>query len=185
MEKKTKEPMLYIHQPSFKMPDIKMQEVYSAKNAKKQEKLPADRQTADNSKKSKPSGQREESIFGPAGPELVSAERKEVVQSAISDYQDAHLEKKEEESRKQGFFSFQRVKPFKEMNVEERLEYLVNFPKQLPPVPCLIFTEEKTFRGIVQSMPSEHEVEIKLMDQSLETISIKSIKEIRMIGFTK
>lgn len=183
MEKKTKEPMLYIHQPNFKMPEIKMQEVYSAKNAKKQDA--ADRQAKDNHKKSKPAGQREESIFGPASPELGSGERKEDVQSAIGDYQDAHLEKKEEESRKQGFFSFQRVKPFKEMDVEERLKYLLNFPKQLPPVPCLISTEEKTYRGIVQSMPTVSEVEIKLMDQSLETINIKSIKEIRMIGFTK
>ncbi|MCP1157689.1 spore coat CotO family protein [Bacillus infantis] len=182
MEKKTKEPMLYIHQPHFKMREIKMQEVYSAKNAKKQA---AARQASDNHKKSKPAVQREESIFGPASHEADLPERNDDVQSAIRDYQDAQLEKKEEESRKQGFFSFQRVKPFKEMNVEERLDYLIHFPKQLPPVPCLVLTEEKTYRGIVQSMPSEDRVEIKLMDQSLETISVKSIKEIKMIGFTK
>ncbi|HHW39037.1 MAG TPA: hypothetical protein GXX18_17695 [Bacillales bacterium] len=42
-----------------------------------------------------------------------------------------------------------RQKPFKEMSVEEKVEYLVNLPIAVPKVKCEIRTNETTFQGII------------------------------------
>lgn len=77
--------------------------------------------------------------------------------------------------------SFKRVKSFKEMTITERLEYLLNFPKQLPPVPCIVITINENVRGFVTALDGE-KVELKLMDQTLTTINVHTIQEVKMIG---
>ena len=67
------------------------------------------------------------------------------------------------------------------MEIIEKLEYLLNFPKQLPPVPCLVITANENVRGFVIDL-KEDKVDIKLMDQTTITLNIPVIQEVRMIG---
>jgi len=67
------------------------------------------------------------------------------------------------------------------MTITERLEYLLNFPKQLPPVPCIVITINENVRGFVTALDGE-KVELKLMDQTLTTINVHTIQEVKMIG---
>ena len=59
---------------------------------------------------------------------------------------------------------FNRVKVFKEMNLIERLEYLANFPKALPPVPCVFITEEKNYQGYLVEY-NDQEITIRIPNQ--------------------
>ena len=61
--------------------------------------------------------------------------------------------------------NFNRVKGFKEMNLIERLEYLANFPKALPPVPCVYYTEEKNYQGYLVEY-NEQEITIRIPNQT-------------------
>jgi calcineurin-like phosphoesterase family protein len=80
--------------------------------------------------------------------------------------------------------SFKRVKSFKEMDIKERLDYLVHFPKVLPPVPCLFRTEKKNLQGYLQEYQDD-QVTIQFHDQTTETISVHDLKDIMMIGIKK
>src|SRR3954468_11316948 len=80
--------------------------------------------------------------------------------------------------------NFNRVKGFREMNLIERLEYLANFPKALPPVPCVFYTEEKNYQGYLVEY-NEQEIAIRIPNQTTETIPVKNIKDIIMIGIRR
>jgi transcriptional regulator of acetoin/glycerol metabolism len=97
------------------------------------------------------------------------------VQEQIQSYQEQQVEKTPRKP------AFKRLKGFKEMGIVEKLEYLLHFPKQLPPVPCLVVTEQETVRGFVVDLNAD-KVDIKLMDQTIVTLNIATIDEIKMIG---
>lgn len=99
----------------------------------------------------------------------------ENVQEQIQHYQEQQVEKTPRKP------AFKRLKSFKEMGIVEKLEYLLHFPKQLPPVPCLVITAKENIRGFVVDLTEEN-VDIKLMDQSVVTLKISTIQEVRMIG---
>jgi hypothetical protein len=66
----------------------------------------------------------------------------------------------------------------------ERLEYLENFPKALPPAPCVFYTEEKNLQGYLVEY-NEQDVTIRFPNQTTETISLKNLKDVMMIGIKK
>ncbi|WP_400246557.1 CotO family spore coat protein [Niallia sp. JL1B1071] len=96
-------------------------------------------------------------------------------QEQIQNYQEQLVEKSPRKP------AFKRLKSFKEMEIVEKLEYLLNFPKQLPPVPCNVITANENIRGFIVDL-TEGNVDIKLMDQSIVTLKITAIQEVRMIG---
>ncbi|WP_066317443.1 CotO family spore coat protein [Bacillus sp. FJAT-29814] len=79
---------------------------------------------------------------------------------------------------------FNRVKPFKEMNVQERLDYLINFPKVLPPVPCVFYTADEKFLGTLRDA-DDHQITIETANQLSQTIPINQLKNIVMIGIKR
>lgn len=87
-------------------------------------------------------------------------------------------------SKKKHTVSLNRVKGFKEMNIDEKLEYLMYFPKPLPPVPCIFTTGNRFIRGFLLSK-MEAEIEIKTFDEKLLQIQISELKDIQMIGEKK
>ncbi|MGG0719062.1 CotO family spore coat protein [Robertmurraya massiliosenegalensis] len=177
-EQKKKDPRLFIQQPPFKPLKGKMQETFSLKQAMKNDPKPSGEKMpvegGEKRRRSKGSfEQEEEAIFGAPNHDEVRLSAKEV-QQKIEGY----------EGKAKGHdhgFSFQRLKPFKEMNVEEKLDYLANFPPQLPPVPCLFQTEGKAVRGILKEK-NNREVIVKLFDKTESTILIKDLLEVRMVG---
>ncbi|GIN62991.1 hypothetical protein J27TS8_29840 [Robertmurraya siralis] len=179
---KKRDPLLFIQRQDNKPIKGKMQETFSLKQAEKnqqslQRQKDEIRMTEAGEKKRKNKGyilEEEEPIFGaPASNDEITQSAKEV-QEAIEGY----------EGKAKGHehgFSFKRVKPFREMNIEEKLDYLTHFPRQLPPVPCLFQTEDKVLRGILKEK-KEQEVIVKLFDKTEVTIPTKDLIEVRMIG---
>jgi hypothetical protein len=80
--------------------------------------------------------------------------------------------------------SFNRVKSFKEMNIRERLDYLINFPKVLPPVPCVFYTADENYQGyLVEYM--EDRITIEFHDKNTKFLSVSELQDIIMIGIKK
>lgn len=101
------------------------------------------------------------------------------VRDQIHDYNLEQAEIQESQARKP---AFQRLKSFREMGIEERLTYLYNFPKQLPPVACILTVEEnQQIRGFIIGK-DERAVTVKLMDGEEISLFTKKITEVRMVG---
>ncbi|WP_066071222.1 CotO family spore coat protein [Neobacillus soli] len=159
-KKRSQGPLLYVNQPlSGTSSNNNMQEVYTSKLD--QEKLLEEKQQVKAvRKKHSPTKQEIEH-------EAISVE--EVQSSSSTRDQEKHRP------------SFSRVKPFKEMKLNERLDYLINFPKVLPPVPCVFYTIEKSYQGYLTKY-DEDQVTIKFHDQTSKTLPVGAIKDVLMIG---
>lgn len=185
---KKREPLFYIQQPPFQAPKGKMQDTFSAKKAQAQKKQLLkekeseakekieNKQTMTVEELGKESGvfgkkpNKDEAAKLSTGEESIQKDDKEKNDSVSQSNSHPHHS------------SFNRVKPFREMNVLEKVEYLHNFPKQLPPVPCQFQTAQEVFRGIIKEK-SEHEVVLALLNQGEAVIPIKDIIDIKMMGF--
>ncbi|WP_436375376.1 CotO family spore coat protein [Cytobacillus sp. BC1816] len=178
-EKKVKEPLFYIQQPSFQFPETRMQTVYSSRKAELDRKLEQKESVPEPGNK----------INEQAMPKEKTENMTEVkVQAAIEEFEAGREEKNESasfafttEKRKP---AFNRVKSFKEMDTLERLEYLIDFPKQLPPIPCIFETGDKAIRGFLVSK-KEESIGVKLFDESIEQISLQSLNAVKMIGLRR
>ena len=80
--------------------------------------------------------------------------------------------------------SLNRVKPFKDMGILERLDYLINFPKVLPPVPCVFYTAEENYHGFLTEY-DQHQIVIQIHDQTSITIPVEELKSVMMIGIRR
>jgi hypothetical protein len=166
MEKKTKRgPLLYVSQTFLNTPMKNMQEVFTNRQ---EVQLPTEDprlEEEDNKKK---------------GFE-VSLDKKDLPKEskAKAVKQEQSVQPKQEQARK-----FNKVKSFREMNLMERLEYLGNFPKALPQVPCVFYTEEKNYQGYLAEY-NEQEVTIRFPNQTTETIPFKNLKDVMMIGIKR
>ena len=123
MSKKSQGPLLYIHQPFTRTPSNKMQDVFTNRDDQLEDKPAA---TEENIKKT--SVPRKEEFNEPIPIEVAKSDNLKAV----------HKEKPRS--------SFKRLKSFKEMDISERVDYLINYPSVLPPVPCLFLTSEKSLQ---------------------------------------
>ncbi|KON89402.1 hypothetical protein AF332_23035 [Sporosarcina globispora] len=190
-EKREKEPLFYIQQPNFQFPENRMQTVYSSRKAeleRKREQVDSVQElagTKDEQNMQELAGTKDEQKMQEEKIENIAEQVK--VQEAIEEFEAGREEKKvasfafTTEKRKP---TFNRVKSFKEMGTLERLDYLIDFPKQLPPIPCIFETGEKAIRGFLVSK-NEESVEVKLFDESTEQISLQSLQAIKMIGLRR
>lgn len=195
-----REPLLYVNQPTtIQPPQVNMQEVFSARKAKELKKQMETKQATEkkaqieNEMKSegktdtkKPKKKKihyledlgeETGIFG------ASIKKKDDDGAESSGNADVAKEQEQEQDtpRRSQSGIFQKVKSFREMDTLERLDYLHNFPKQLPPVPCLFQTENKAIRGYLNGKKND-EIEVLLFDKTSKTLSVKELKSVRMIG---
>ncbi|MBP3040126.1 hypothetical protein J9303_11570 [Bacillaceae bacterium Marseille-Q3522] len=157
--KKKVDPLLYIHQTQKSEVRAKMQESFSTAKAEKD-------RVSDAKKKNS----------------LINKKHEEV-QQMIEDYHNTHHETAEAPAPKNAKRSFglKRLKSFKEMDILERILYLLHFPDQLPPVPCLIVTAETSLRGYIEK-EENGTVEVKRLDGGKEKLEIEKIKDVKMIG---
>lgn len=166
-QQKKREPLLYIHQPEFQTTKVKMQESYSLKQAEKRKLQHTKKDKIFEEKPKK--AMRETREF-----DTLSSEE---VQQTIQDYD----QEKSEVKPKRNEFGLRRLKPFREMDIEEKIDYLYQFPRQLPPVPCLFQTENNVLRGILIEKTDE-EIHLRLFDKSEVSVPIKELLEVKMIG---
>ncbi|WP_313804530.1 CotO family spore coat protein [Cytobacillus sp.] len=190
-KRKEKEPLFYIQQPTFQFPTIKMQETYSSKRAESlktaqisesiemNQKQEVGEEKASNTKL--PKADQEEKM------KKTNLYQQEKVQDALEEFETDRRKVEENTAfsmRTDRKPSFQRVKSFKEMSMMERLQYLMEFPKQLPPVPCLFITNENTVKGFLNSHLNDF-IEIKLLNGEMKKISLGELKDIKMIGLRR
>ncbi|WP_223592799.1 CotO family spore coat protein [Neobacillus bataviensis] len=157
-KKRSQEPLLFINQPISKTPSNQnMQEVYTNRHEREEQK-------EENHKVETKKSIKKEALLDDIAMEVAKKESK------------THQMKSQS--------SFSRVKPFKEMNIKERIEYLLNFPKVLPPPPCVIYTSDNRYQGILIEY-TDNRVTIKSPDQSTNTILLEDIKNVIMIGIKR
>ncbi|MEH7177466.1 CotO family spore coat protein [Neobacillus vireti] len=166
MEKNTKKgPLLYVSQTFLNTPVKNNQEIFTNRQ---EVQLPIEEPQLEEEK-----------------------EKKEVFEVSLAKTDLPKVSKKKEvkkenkaQTNQEKQRNFNRVKGFKEMNLIERLEYLANFPKALPPVPCVFYTEEKSYQGYLVEY-NEQEITIRIPNQTTETIPVKNIKDIILIGIKR
>lgn len=72
---------------------------------------------------------------------------------------------------------------FKDMTIEEKVEYFMSRPRHVPKLRCQIETNERKYRGIITDFQENH-VFIRVGKRSSSTkISLDQITNIRMLGF--
>ncbi|MBS4188903.1 hypothetical protein KHA94_01545 [Bacillus sp. FJAT-49705] len=194
LKKKQKAPLFYIQQPVTQLPVRNMQEIYSSKRAENQLEMSAAHPIGVNT--SLPSSKEEILSNEIEVSELKKAEMEikdsdmvhEVIESieSIEEKNSKNISSSSFESKPKMKLtpSFKRLKSFKEMNNLERIDYLNEFPKQLPPVPCIFETEQNSWRGTFVGKNDET-IEIKLFDGKSQSIEIQALKEIRMVGLRR
>ena len=165
MEKKTKRgPLLYVAQTFLDTPVKNMQEIFTNRQ---DVQLPLEETPLEEESNKK--------FF-----EVSLAKTDLPKESKVKEVkQEKKIQSNQEKQR-----AFNRVKGFKEMDLMERLVYLDNFPKALPPVPCVFYTEEKNYQGYLVEY-NEQDVTIRFPNQTTETIPFKNLKDVMMIGIKR
>jgi Spore coat protein CotO len=176
--KKSKGPLLYIHQPFVRTPATNMQDVYTS--SQEIEELEAEKPLEEEIKK-KISLSKKDIVQEPAQKEVTKDKKSEISAAAVPS-----KSVKSSPSINQGkqHSSFKRVKPFKEMDIKERLDYLINYPKVLPPASCIFITDDQNYQGYLIDYTGE-EITIKLFDQSSKTVAINTLKGVNLMGIKK
>ncbi|MGG1676557.1 CotO family spore coat protein [Neobacillus sp. NRS-1170] len=171
-KKRSQEPLLFTNQPISKTPsNHNMQEIYTNRHEREQQK--EDNHIVETKKRVK-----KEAIPDDISMDVTKKESKSNQEKSQSN------QEKSQSNQKKSRSSMSRVKPFKEMNKVERIEYLLNFPKVLPPAPCVIYTANNRYQGFLTEY-ADNRVTIQSPDQSSNTILLEDIKNVIMIGIKR
>ncbi|MGP7817246.1 CotO family spore coat protein [Niallia sp. 01092] len=172
-KKGDKTPLLFVKQSNQSVINNTMQASYSVKKSKQEkQKALIKKQLEEKLQLQEKATEEKEKIAANI------TETPGAVQKQIEEYNIKQEDGNSNDAKKP---AFRRLKSFKDMSIDEKLVYLLNFPKQLPPVPCIIMTDNHNARGFVIGK-DEQSVQLKLMNESVMKISLNSIKEVKMIG---
>ena len=170
--KPSRDPLLYIMQPEIQYPKASMQEKFVVTNKiVKEQEIPLLNDDAKSKFDSQTGAETIDQINEEAESKMDSvketkvhkkgnsAYKKDLISNEVQDIiHKYHLEQSDQEetdvksTKKQAMYSFNRIKGFKEMTILEKLNYLENFPKQLPPVPCIFMTNNSSIKGFLQKV---------------------------------
>jgi len=201
--KQSRDPLLYIMQPTIRFPKATMQETFVVARNSQEDKKPLLNEEAKkkfDSELDSPTTNPAEAIAENKGNTVTLDKEKKVrkkvaagkknlesdeVQEIIHHYHQDQTYQEETPATKpeanQHSYSFKRVKSFREMNIMEKLNYLELFPKQLPPVPCIFMTKSSSIKGFLVQL-SEDVIEIKQFNDKKVELLINEITDIKMIG---
>ncbi|WP_042455341.1 CotO family spore coat protein [Neobacillus dielmonensis] len=191
-------PLLYIQQPFVRIPqNFHMQEVYTSRQKKTQtEDVPIEAEAIEPDQVMELE-QMMEPQQGMEPEQVIELEQvmepeqvtePERVESPVSIELSNH-ERPDQTQMTQSFAkrrsSLNKVKPFKEMSLTERIDYLLDFPKVLPPVQCVFYTNSAKYLGVLTGY-EENQVVILVPNQTdTITIPVKELKNIIMIGIRR
>ncbi|MDR7076602.1 hypothetical protein J2Y03_001605 [Neobacillus niacini] len=198
MEKNTKKgPLLYVSQTFLNTPVKNNQEVFTNRQ---EVQLPIEEpQLEEESDKKKVLESDKKKVLESDKEKVLESDKEKVLESDKEKVFEVSLantdlpkrskikevkEKNKAQTNQEKQRTFNRVKGFKEMNLIERLKYLANFPKAMPPVPCVFYTVEKNYQGYLVEY-NEQEITIRIPNQTTETIPVQNLKDIIMIGIKR
>ncbi|WP_375052286.1 CotO family spore coat protein [Virgibacillus sp. JSM 102003] len=157
-EKKfAKSPLLYIHQPSIGTPKAPMQHQYTSPK-----KAPAEQVVTQETK---------------------NVQMRPLRRDNFNKKSDSEIEDTNEEDDDSDESSDQERKKFKDMTLNERIDYFVNPPKHVPAMKCEVKTEERNYRGTIVDLKEENVIMRLGRRTSTTEIPFDSINDIRLIGF--
>lgn len=155
--KQPKSPLLYIQQPHIKTPEASMQSHYMTPKKQRDTKV-------QNSIKRPVSRQK--------FTKLKDDDQKETFESS---------EANEEEQAEVD--APQEKKKFKDMTLEERIDYFLTTPEHVPVMKCEVKTNGRNYRGIIVDQQDD-KVYMRVGRRTTPTaIPFETIKEINLIGF--
>ncbi|MGR3763567.1 CotO family spore coat protein [Rossellomorea sp. NS-SX7] len=161
----SKEPLLYIQQPKLQEVKGNMQVVY--------------RSTKSKERKEKRSTQPIESQIEKTHDEAEPVKSKKPDRE-LNEETKAHPQLAAGES-KSAITSFKRLKPFKELNLEEKLNYISASINGKVPFPCEFSTDSAAYKGVLIDM-DESDIKLKTFRGEEVSIAKDSLKSIKMIG---
>ncbi|MFC5463983.1 CotO family spore coat protein [Lederbergia graminis] len=170
------EPLLYIHQPNFPKPVIKMQDTFITSRDIQREVEGINLNTHN------------QDTHTLDGNEVVNNEnsvKEEVVQKKAADYfREQSIEQgkdvKVPDLKERKTWKLSPVKSFRSMSIPEKLQYLSRFPKSQPPYACEFITESNRARGFLDSF-GEGKVGIRNSQGEIVELQVNEIKGIRII----
>lgn len=202
-----REPMLYIAQPDFKATKPRMQSTYRSVPEENSTKNVVDPnpQSNEEAKKASPKKERTRKTRGQDKFGLMSSiadpvetkqptpwddvetedarEPEAEAEVEEEEEQDEEKELDQEERPRVSFSNRKRRERFKDMSLEEKVEYFVNLPSSVPRMKCEVFTEEKSYRGWIQDY-EDGVVFMKILQRPFRVeIPFDSIESIELKGF--
>ncbi|WP_187444945.1 CotO family spore coat protein [Rossellomorea vietnamensis] len=181
MKKNSKEPkktpLLYIQQPAFKESRANMQQSYSSRDVKT---IPVEKPSAEAGVK-KPRRKKRSYFEEELGTLYGEAE--------VQDNQDVidipKSEKSETvdniEEHKEKTYSFKPLKPFRDMELDEKITYLSRYINGKAPFPCEFISAEERHKGILLSAEGDILV-LKTFQGDEVEINRSSLRGIKIIG---
>lgn len=74
-------------------------------------------------------------------------------------------------------------KPITKMNIEEKIEFFTNLPKNMPRTLCQIETTEETYRGVIMTEQDQIITIRSLTHAKPIDLPLENIKAINLLGF--
>lgn len=157
-----KTPLLYIDQPTISKPKAPMQHDYLTPR-----KVQKNTEQVETPKKRTPTRPQKRSYFYEEEQAFKQREK-------ASELKDETGREREQTSTE---------KQFKNMTLQEKVNYFVELPDHIVKVRCEMITEDKKYRGIITDFKDDF-VYIRIGQRSSsERIEFSKVKEIRMLGF--
>lgn len=157
-ERKKGEPVLYIHQPEMKKPDNKMQDYFYFSGKEQQIVQP-------------PVDEKGKEVNGPQ--EQQGNQSKPLSAADYFRYNS--------NNRTKTPLPFKLATPFRQLSLEDQLNYLASFPENQPPFACEFTVKGKKIIGTL-SKRNEKELVVKTFSEGEITILIDELETIRLIG---
>ncbi|MBS4207945.1 CotO family spore coat protein [Bacillus sp. FJAT-50079] len=152
------EPLLYIVQPELTKPDLTMQDVHLSHEDDEEEEI-ENETTAMEEEKEK----------------LVQVELEEQLQD-----EEGYEETVNDKAQPRWTGGLRKVKAFREMSLDEKLQYLSGFSITQPPYYCEFITKEQRYQGSVLKYEKEI-VSIKTLSGEEVVVPVIDIQVIRII----
>lgn len=164
--KKTKEPLLYIEQPTFSKPKAFMQENYSSltKPKVKQPEPPVQESLVIERRR------RRNPFFDLLEEEVITEVNEEESEKDRTTENNLKETKEESDDLK-----------FNDLSIQGKIDYFINLPPEMPKMKCEIELTDDVFRGYILE---DKETEIVMRTGRVnETFKKEDIKNIILIGF--
>ncbi|MEI3612838.1 CotO family spore coat protein [Pseudogracilibacillus sp. SO30301A] len=89
---------------------------------------------------------------------------------------------KEEQLTEENTKEYSNDSSFKGLNIDGKIDYLVNLPSEVPRIRCEVITEEKEYRGVMIGDAGDS-VTLRVIGRGMTEINKSVIKDIHLIGF--
>lgn len=175
-----KTPLLYIQQPALKETKANMQQSYSSRKAQPK---PAEKQISEPAAETKPKRRKRSYFEGELGSLYGEEPVKEIKhqETEAEDKMVAEEKENKEAERNKRSFSFKPLKPFREMELDEKIDYLSRYINGKAPFPCEFVTAEDLYKGILLKNDGEVLV-IKSFQGDEVEVKRSSLQAIKIIG---